>query len=234
MFRNYLRDFFLLPRGEQRALIALSLLLILALGIRIAVQCIPQRSDPGLHEFMDQIQETIAAIEAEDSLINAHDTVPGSGYAVPAHSKPHISYYAAIGPASLDLNTADSLALLPLPGIGPVLAGRIIRYRELLGGFYHPSQLSEVYGLRPETVALVEEFIVTDTLHLRQLPLNSSSFSELLRHPYLDYGDVLALIRYRESMGPVTSLQEIRAQKLLEDSVLSRIAPYLDLSIKRP
>ena len=47
----------------------------------------------------------------------------------------------------LNLNQADSLALIEIKGIGPVFAKRIIEYRELLGGYYDKHQLLEVYGL---------------------------------------------------------------------------------------
>jgi len=46
----------------------------------------------------------------------------------------------------IDLNEADSLELQYLPGIGPVFASRIVRFRESLGGFHHVSQLMDVYG----------------------------------------------------------------------------------------
>ena len=53
--------------------------------------------------------------------------------------------------AYVELNSADSLELLGLKGIGPVFASRILKYRNLLGGFYSVSQLLEVYGFPEET-----------------------------------------------------------------------------------
>ena len=49
-----------------------------------------------------------------------------------------------------ELNRADTQQLISVYGIGPVFARRIIRYRELLGGFYRPDQLMEVYGFSLE------------------------------------------------------------------------------------
>ena len=46
--------------------------------------------------------------------------------------------------APLDLNTADSTELQVLPGVGPVLASRLVRYRLLIGGFYSMDQVGEV------------------------------------------------------------------------------------------
>ena len=46
----------------------------------------------------------------------------------------------------VDINTADSLDLQQLTGIGPSFSKRIIKYRELLGGYYDIKQVLEVYG----------------------------------------------------------------------------------------
>jgi competence protein ComEA len=52
----------------------------------------------------------------------------------------------------VDLNRAGEERLTELPGIGPVLAGRIIAYREEHGDFSTPAELEEVSGIGPSTL----------------------------------------------------------------------------------
>ncbi len=84
--------------------------------------------------------------------------------------------------------------------------------------------------MRQETIDLVTPYVVLDTAGLEKLPVNSCSFRELLRHPYLEYEDVKALVYYIDMEGRIGSLEDIRVNCLLADSTLDRIAPYLDYS----
>ncbi len=59
----------------------------------------------------------------------------------------------------LDLNRAKKYELEALPGIGPVLAGRIIDYRERHGGFSSVSELRNVAGIGPKRYAVLREMV---------------------------------------------------------------------------
>ena len=197
MFKKILREIYLLPRGEQRAIIVLSLLLLLSIAARIVIGSLPPKAPPGLDEF---IEETRILMEEANRLAEIQ---------------------------RIDLNRADSLELLPLPGIGPVFASRIIRYRNLLGGFVSHDQLNEVYGLPDETVGMLHQRTFIDTTALRKIDLDSVSFRELLRHPYFQIELVRVLMEYREIMGPIRSSETLKINNLVSDSILRRISPYL-------
>ena len=58
------------------------------------------------------------------------------------------------GPAVIDINSATAAQLEALPGIGPVLAGRIVAYRDVNGSFRAVEELTKVKGIG---AAILEE-----------------------------------------------------------------------------
>jgi len=130
--------------------------------------------------------------------------------------------------AKIDLNRCDSADLDKLPGIGPVLSARIIKYRNLLGGYSTVEQLREVYGLRDSTFMLISGRVSADSALLRKININTAVFSELLRHPYLDKHDVQAIMKYRELKGRAEGISELIVNGILPGDKASRVSPYLD------
>jgi DNA uptake protein ComE-like DNA-binding protein len=230
MAKRLYREFYLLPRGEQRALLLLSLLLILSLAFRMVVQFLPDREPAGMEEFEQEAHVIMATLARVDSLQRAKNdsnrqSVPGFGHTL----RPAYQSKQSRTSFPIDLNRADSVQLLPLPGIGPVFARRIIKYRTLLGGYARVDQLMEVYGMKEETLDLVKDKIFADITAIRTINLDSASFKDLLRHPYLEYEDVKALVKYRDFKGKILSKQELQDNFILADSVLQKVLPYLGL-----
>jgi competence protein ComEA len=61
----------------------------------------------------------------------------------------------------IDINRATAEELTDLPGIGPVLAARIIAWRTEHGGFSDPSQLMEVSGIGEKRYAQLKDLVTT-------------------------------------------------------------------------
>ncbi|MBR0122858.1 MAG: helix-hairpin-helix domain-containing protein [Bacteroidales bacterium] len=123
----------------------------------------------------------------------------------------------------INLNIADSTTLMTLRGIGTVYASRIIKYRNLLGGYYDKSQILEVYGITKETYSLFCDDIAASADDIVKIPVNTASFKEILRHPYFDYDMVVKIVRERE-VTPFTSKEDFIARTDLSDR---RITVYL-------
>jgi len=127
----------------------------------------------------------------------------------------------------VEINQADSSDLLELYGIGPVFASRIVKFRNLLGGFYKPEQLLEVYGMDSARYIGFIERIRIDTSTVIKLNLNTAGFRDLLRHPYLDYDEVKSIVRYRDMNGPFLSPGQIWNDSVIQADKKDMLNPYL-------
>ena len=127
----------------------------------------------------------------------------------------------------LDLNAVDSMELVKLPGIGPATAYKIIRYREQLGGYLNLTQLTEIEGL-PDS--LMKWFIITDTIPIKKITVNTATLSELRRHPYMDFYQARAIVEYRRGRGKIKGPDQLSFMEEFTGQDLIRLEPYLDFS----
>lgn len=125
----------------------------------------------------------------------------------------------------IDFNTADTAALKLLPGIGSTFASRIVRYRERLGGFHSRSQLLEVKGIDSAHLEPFEKYVIITPEKVKKLKINTFSFKELLKHPYLEYNDVKKIVTFREKKGFITTWEKLVEILGREDE---RLKNYID------
>lgn len=132
---------------------------------------------------------------------------------------------------TVELNTADSAALVTVNGIGPAFARSIIRYRARLGGFISLEQLAEVPILRdkPDALEQIRPKLELDPAAVVLLPINTCTVDELGRHPYMNWKVAKALIAYRQQHGPFRTVDDISDCVLVTDSLKERMRPYLSV-----
>ena len=90
--------------------------------------------------------------------------VPTSDPPVPSSPTPLVSEGGAQQRRATDtvnINTASVAELETLPGIGPVLAQRIVAYREAQGPFQDPAEIKKVAGIGEVRYAQIEASITT-------------------------------------------------------------------------
>lgn len=129
--------------------------------------------------------------------------------------------------AFVNINLADSAGLTVLPGIGPVFAGRIVRYRELVGGFHDPWQLLEVYGMDSTRLKGFINRIEVYRHDIRTININRAGFREVLRHPYLEYEDVLSIFRLRDQTGIIPNIRDLDSLFQTRAAWWQKVAPYI-------
>jgi competence ComEA-like helix-hairpin-helix protein len=127
----------------------------------------------------------------------------------------------------IEINTATGDELEVLYGIGEVFSSRIVKYRQLLGGFSTLEQLHEVYGLKPETIENILPYLKLDTAQVEQINVNFAQPGELAKHPYISWDMANAIVDFRSGNGFMNDLQTIRLNKLMNAADFKRISPYL-------
>ena len=129
----------------------------------------------------------------------------------------------------LELNSIDSLRLVSLKGIGPFYASQILKYRRKIGGFYSIEQLLEVWKMRPETYELLTEQVFIDSEKIQKLRLNTISFEELYKHPYLSYAQANSIVKMRTQLDGFKTVSGIKKSKLIDSKTFDKLLPYLIL-----
>lgn len=126
----------------------------------------------------------------------------------------------------IELNSADSIALELLPGIADKLSKRIVKYRDILGGFYTVNQLKEVYGISDQTFILIEDKLTLDVSKIKKLNLNFSDVNELSKHPYLKKNLARQIVNFRTKNGKISDLSILRDSMILNIDEYNRLKPY--------
>ena len=124
----------------------------------------------------------------------------------------------------LNLNTADSMQLLSLRGIGPYYAHKILEYRRRLGGmFTSAEQLLEIDGFEKERLdGFVQSVEVT---HGRpRFSLWSATRSELAAHPYIGAYAAKGIARYKSLTDTAAwSLEDLAEKGILTKEDAARL-----------
>lgn len=129
----------------------------------------------------------------------------------------------------VDINEADTSALIALPGIGSKLANRIISFRDKLGGFYKIEQVAETYALPDSTYQKIKSSLQISNPEVKKININMATVDELKLHPYIRYHLANAIVQYRGQHGEFTSLADLKKIMIFSDDIYNKVEPYLSL-----
>ena len=129
----------------------------------------------------------------------------------------------------LELNTADSTALVSLRGIGPWYARKIIDYRERLGGFVAAEQLLEIEGFDRERFDGLADAVTVNARLRRPIDLWHAPDSVLARHPYLGAKGARSIVRYRGLYDSARwTLPDLAREGALTEKTIVKIKKYIE------
>lgn len=167
-------------------------------------------------ELYQQLEPYVQIVPGEKTMDRSADHPGGALQNFPVKEKVVIA-----------LNSADTLELDRIRGIGKVFARRIVAYRERIGGFYKKEQLLEVFGIDSLKYEEIKEQVAVDPALLRKININTASAADFNRHPYLRYQQVNAVIAYRKQHGNYSNIADLNKVVILTPELIEKLAPYL-------
>ena len=135
---------------------------------------------------------------------------------VPVHSKPLV-----------ELNGADTTALISVNGIGSKSATEIVKYRELLGGYHSVEQISELKCVTEQNYEKILQQIYCDSCEIRKIDINFAAPKVIARHPYVSATALRKIIKQRQLKGGWSRIEEMVEDNILSEDEAKRLAPYL-------
>jgi competence ComEA-like helix-hairpin-helix protein len=181
------------------------------------------RSRGGVLRNLEQFQQISRLPDSTLRGLNPYFRFPENGRR--SHLKSRKS-----DPTGRDLNAVTQSELRFVSGIGPVLSGRIVKFRSALGGFLHPSQVFDVYGLEPRVARrVINTFPLKAIPAVERISINEASLEELASLLYLTPEMAEAIVARRVRQGPYQNLRELREIKSIPEAKIERIALYLKL-----
>jgi len=233
------RDFFYFSKGERRALIVLLSLISIAWLILVLT---------GKHSYLTEGKNEVSEVlypvciyplDTSIKTTEAKSTNPlptpkkdlpketSPPVKTPFYQKKPVKVEKYPKGTLVELNTADTLILKKVPGIGSAFSNRIVKYRNLLGGFYSVSQLSEVYGIDEERYHELKEWFCVNPELILKKQVNQLPIDSLSRHPYINYRQAKAIKQLYRQKGKLTGWENLSLLEEFTEFDQIRIGPYL-------
>ncbi len=125
----------------------------------------------------------------------------------------------------IDINLADSATFMSLPGIGKFFAGKMVSYRNELGGYSYTEQLMDIWHFDREEFDNLKDLIKLDTVATPPYSLWTLPENAIASHPYIGKKAARSIVLFREnspkSAWTVSNLQKAgildpdKAEKLI-------------------
>ena len=130
-----------------------------------------------------------------------------------------------------DINQATKEDLVKIYGIGEAISLRILKQKEVLGGFVSMDQMSDVWGLSPEVIEnLNSHFKISSLPEFKKIDVNNASLKELSQFYYFKYALAKEIVTYRSMNGDFKNIEDLTKIKGFPVDKAKTIALYLDFN----
>lgn len=145
-----------------------------------------------------------------------------------AGSKDSGSYFESKSKVYIDLNEADSAALISVRGIGPYFCKAILSYRKALGSYANIEQLLEIRGMDQEKFDRIKDQVFVHPAGIKKFSIAEADRNFLSRHPYIGAYNARGIELFIKSQGK----EQCTLKNLCQNNILSpedtlKLHPYI-------
>ena len=175
---------------------------------------------PKVYERKERGKYSIEKSHPEQSQLSKTDSLSKPK---PAKEEPSFAHSEPL----VELNSADTTALISVNGIGSKSAAEIVKYRDLLGGYHSVEQISELKCVTEQNYEKILQQIYCDSCEIRKIDINFAAPKVIARHPYVSAAALRKIIKQRQLKGGWSRIEEMVEDNILSEDEAKRLVPYL-------
>jgi competence protein ComEA len=126
----------------------------------------------------------------------------------------------------LEINSADSTQWIQLRGIKAGRARMILKYKNMLGGFYSIEQLKEVYTFNDSLYNSIKANLTVNPALIQKLKVNTVDFKTMVHHPYIKYEGTKCIFALKKTKK--ITADDLKNSSCFSREQLEKVLIYLD------
>ncbi|CAM4027360.1 ComEA family DNA-binding protein [Flavobacterium weaverense] len=131
----------------------------------------------------------------------------------------------------IDINEATKEDLIKVYGVGEAISLRILKQKEIIGGFVSMDQMTDVWGLSPEVIEKLNlHFKVLKVPAIKKVDINNASLKDLSQFHYFRYALAKDILTYRSMNGDFKNIEDLTKVKGFPVDKAKIISLYLDFN----
>lgn len=128
----------------------------------------------------------------------------------------------------VNVNSCTPTDLMTISGLGTGYSERIIKYRDILGGYASVEQLKEVNGMTDSLYEAIKPYMLIDQTQIKTIAVNDATEEDLKKHPYFRK-IAKYVVAYRQEIGGFHQIEDFRQVPLINEEIYRKIVPYLNI-----